>query len=90
MTRYGMLTWDWKEDPNWDGIAALLAELTDGRIHFHNVNTESDQIAVVFADGPIDPNAIDEAYRDDQLARCWKAPWSAPLVTRPGAGGESL
>ena len=66
--RLRTLTWDWREQPDLDELCAIIAVLSGGRIEVHEVETGTDEYALVFADGPVTEaqcraalEAVDEA-----------------------------
>jgi Tfp pilus assembly PilM family ATPase len=51
MSRVGVMSWDWKEDIDFDQLDRLVANLSNCRVRVFAVDTESDQIAIVVAAG---------------------------------------
>lgn len=45
-----ILSWDWKEQPDLDQLREALREVSGGTVHLHEVDTGSDQFAVVLTD----------------------------------------
>lgn len=43
--------WDWKCQPDWEGIDEVISEMKDPRIY--EVNTQMDSYAIVISDGEI-------------------------------------
>lgn len=62
--RVAVLCWDWKEQPDMDTLALLLRDLSGGTIHLHEVNTESDEFAIVLATTPLTAEQVDAAWTD--------------------------
>lgn len=63
-----ILTWDWKEYPDWEEIAAAANEVSAGGVGMALADTHSDMFALVIADHPITENeatAIWEECADD-------------------------
>lgn len=58
-------SWDWREQPDMEAVAALVAELTDGRIRMREVDTQSDEYAWMVADH--------EVSDDDEAERIYRA-----------------
>ncbi len=65
-----IIYWDWKEYAPTDLIAKAVAEVSNGHVHIHDVNTNSDQFAIV---------VTDEELTEEQVASVWKARWSEEL-----------
>lgn len=61
-----ILDWDWKEQPDFDEIGRILAELTDHKIWLRTPETGSDQLALVLANEPLDDAVAYEAYQAHQ------------------------
>lgn len=57
-----ILTWDWKGHVSLVELAEALSELTDGKINLYEVDTESDQFAIVLSDQLLDPPAVNQAW----------------------------
>ena len=55
-----VVSWDWREQPDIDELAAAVRELSDGLVHVTQVETCSDEYAIVLAGRPLD---AEEAYR---------------------------
>jgi hypothetical protein len=58
-----IVTWDWKEQVDFDELRRVIAELSGGQVHMAEVDTDSDQFAWVLADGPITSEQANEIYR---------------------------
>lgn len=48
-----MLTWDWRAQPDLDQLAAAILALTGGNVGLYQVDTGSDDYAIVLADLPL-------------------------------------
>jgi len=57
-----VMSWDWREQPDFDVLADILKELSNHKIRLRVPDTESDQYALVLADEPIDNAVAYEAY----------------------------
>lgn len=55
-----VLSWDWKEQPDLDELAAAVREMSGGTVHIHQVETHSDEYAIVIGPTELKPA---EAYR---------------------------
>jgi hypothetical protein len=62
MTTARVLSWDWRQQPDLDELARILADLSGGRLHLRQVETGSDEYAVVIADGPLSEWDAGRAY----------------------------
>ena len=61
-----VLSWDYREQPDLDDLAAAIRELTGSSVHLTQVATESDQYAIVLADRPL---GVEDAF--DLYAKGW-------------------
>lgn len=59
-----IMTWDWKEQPDLTELAGRLLQLSEGRIHLYEVETGSDQYAIVLSDAAMDAAAVKAAFDD--------------------------
>jgi hypothetical protein len=57
-----MLSWDWKEQPDLDRLARQIRLLSLGTVHLHQVDTDSDQFAIVLATTELDPAGVKDVY----------------------------
>lgn len=57
-----VLTWDWKEEPDFDELARIVLDVSGGTCHIHFVDTESDQIALAIANTAVSDDEAREAY----------------------------
>jgi hypothetical protein len=61
--RYGLVSWDWKEQIPLDQLAEVLAHI-DPRLHVYDVDTNSDTIAIVVSDQHLDEDQVRAAWGD--------------------------
>ena len=65
MTRARILSWDWREQPDFGTLADIVSTMSDGGVHVIQADTGSDQYALVFtADGCLDEAATTELYHE--------------------------
>lgn len=64
MVSVAVITWDWKEYPDWDEIAAAVRQLSDGQIDLALAETNSDQFALVIANHPLTQNFANSLWED--------------------------
>jgi hypothetical protein len=62
MSRVGVISWDWREQPDPRELKALIEALTDGAVTLAVPNTGSDQYALVLSRGPITEAEATEAF----------------------------
>lgn len=48
-----VLWWDWREQPDLGALAKILTEVSGGTVHLHEVDTCSDEYAVVISSAPL-------------------------------------
>ena len=60
--RTAVLTWDWREQPDLDHLGRLICDLSGGTVHLHQVDTGSDQYAIVLATTKLDARSVCEIY----------------------------
>jgi hypothetical protein len=63
VTRVEVLSWDWKAQPSLDRFARIISDLSGGNVHLAQVNTGSDEYAVVLSDEPLNKDEAVEVYR---------------------------
>lgn len=63
MSEIRVLTWDWKEQPDLDDLARIVHDVSQCHVHLYQVDTGSDQYALVVARNPIGSQAAHDAYR---------------------------
>jgi hypothetical protein len=57
-----VLSWDWREQPNLDELARAVREVSGGTVHVAQVDTSSDQYAIVVSTVALDGPAVVDAY----------------------------
>lgn len=57
-----VITWDWREQPNLAELATAIRELSDDRVHLTQVDTGSDQYAIVLSRGRLSAESAAAAY----------------------------
>lgn len=60
------LSWDYREQPDLEDLAEILAEVSGGRIHLHQVDTGGDQYGIVVADRELTAAEVDETWQGDR------------------------
>jgi len=63
--RHVTLTWDWREQPDLDQLAAAITDLSGGTVHLHQVQTETDQYAVVLSTADLSAEQAYDIYWKD-------------------------
>lgn len=63
MSRTEVLTWGWREQPDLDRLARIITDLSGGTVHLVQVETGSDEYAIVLSDRALTKDEVDEAYR---------------------------
>ena len=58
-----VLTWDWKEGPNWDKLNKALMGW-EGPIFFNEVDTDSDSYAVVVSHSELTKSEVKTVYQN--------------------------
>jgi hypothetical protein len=61
--RTAVLLWDWRQQPDLDALSRAITDLSGGTLHLHQVNTGSDEYAIVLATGQLDAEAAQAAYQ---------------------------
>lgn len=61
--RFEVVTWDWREQPDWQAITSALTRLSGGGVHIAWPETGTDQYAVVLSDRPFTAKQAAAAYR---------------------------
>lgn len=64
VTRSQVLTWDWKEWAPMDDIGRAIEEVSDDQVHLYQVDTGSDQVAILISNGILDETQVAEIYHD--------------------------
>lgn len=62
MSRTEVLSWDWKEQPDLDRLARIIADLSGGTVRLTQVYTGSDEYAIVLSDVPLSKVEAAEVY----------------------------
>lgn len=57
-----VLSWDWRGQLDIDELAEALAALSDGKIRVYDVDTGSDEFAIVVSDTPMKGDEVAAAY----------------------------
>lgn len=63
MPEIRVLSWDHREQIDFEALTRVLDELGGGRVHVKEADTGDDQYALVFSDSPLTPDEATEAYR---------------------------
>lgn len=68
-----IFTWDWKESPDLDDIGRAVTEISGGTVFITNVDTGSDQFAVVVSATELTAAQATEAfnrewYREEDMS----------------------
>jgi len=71
MARFGVLTWDWREQPNLETLGRILGEL--GGLSLHQVDTGGDEYAIVISESG--------GLTDAQVTAVWERSEYEPIVT---------
>lgn len=58
-----VMTWDWKERIDTDELAAIIYDLSGGKLHVSSPDTDSDEYALVVSTVPLDETAARDAFR---------------------------
>jgi hypothetical protein len=69
VTRIGILTWDWREQPSLNALRRILDDLAEARPHIAEVDTGSDQYAWAFSTRPLSTYGLDLAWQQYEEAR---------------------
>jgi hypothetical protein len=57
-----ILSWDWREQPNLDQLAAALGRVSGGTVHLAQVDTGSDEYAIVLSPMPLSDAEVRAAW----------------------------
>lgn len=63
--RYDVLSWDWRGQPDLDRLARALFTVSGGTVHLRQVETGSDQYAIVLSDKPLTEAEAYASYREN-------------------------
>jgi hypothetical protein len=58
-----VLSWDWKEQIDLDDLDDAVRAASAGVARVHQIDTQSDQFAIVVADHRVTPEEADAAWR---------------------------
>lgn len=61
-TRVGVLSWDWCGQPDLADLARILHDVSGGTVHLREINTGSDEYAVVIAATDLDEATAQAVY----------------------------
>lgn len=62
-----VFTWDWKEQPPLEKLAEAVAEVSGGGVYMRQVDTGSDEYALVVSDHPVDDAEAEQLVFGDEL-----------------------
>jgi hypothetical protein len=62
-SRTEVLTWDWRQQPDLARLARILLEVSGGTVHLAEVDTGSDEYAIVLSGRFLSEAEVDAAYR---------------------------
>lgn len=57
-----ILTWDYRQQPDLDALSRAVAAMSDGTVHVRQVDTGSDEYAIVISTAELDGDATRAAY----------------------------
>lgn len=57
-----ILSWDCREQPDINKLARAVNDLSGGKVHIYEINTQSDQYAIVASDRPLTGNQVAEEW----------------------------
>ncbi len=60
-----ILSWNWRGQPDLERLATALREVSGGAVHLHEVDTGSDEYAIILSDRPLRPLEIDRIWDPD-------------------------
>lgn len=66
LPRAAIHVWDIGQQPDMEEIGRHVTELSGGRVHLHIIETCQSDYAVVIADAPLDPQAVDGLWMRSQ------------------------
>jgi hypothetical protein len=67
VSRREIMSWDWKAQPDLDRLAAVVLEMSGGRVHMRQAETGSDEYALVVSDEP-----LSQAEATREYMRSWE------------------
>ncbi len=62
---YRIVSWDWQQQPDLEDLTKALREVSGGLVHLHQVDTGSDEYAIILSDRPLRPLEIDRIWDPD-------------------------
>lgn len=62
MSRTEVLSWDWREQPDLERLARMVNDLSGGTVHIAEVDTDSDEYAIVLSDALLTKADVVGAY----------------------------
>lgn len=62
MIRTEVLSWDWREQPDLDALAGIIRDLSGLRVHLTQVDTGSDEYAIVLSDQQLSKDEAAQVY----------------------------
>jgi hypothetical protein len=60
--RTELLSWDWREQPDLDRLAQIVRDLSGLRVHLTQVDTGSDEYAIVLSDQQLSEDEAAQVY----------------------------
>jgi hypothetical protein len=57
------MTWDWREQPDVEWLAAIIFDLSEGKLHVSAPETGCDEHALVISTVPLDADGAEDAFR---------------------------
>ncbi len=66
MVTHRILSWDWREQPDLDALAAVVWDVSHGAVRLYRVDTGSDDVAIIMSDRPLRPGEVDTIWERDE------------------------
>lgn len=66
-----IITWDWKDPDPVDYVAKAVLEVSGGTIRVYEIDTESDQVAVLVSNAELSDSQVAEMYQHWQGEHDW-------------------
>lgn len=57
-----VMTWDWREQPDVKRLAAIVYDLSEGKLHVSSPDTGCDEYALVVSTVPLDKTGAEDAF----------------------------
>jgi hypothetical protein len=73
-SRAELMTWDWRASLDLEELRHVLSDLTGGRLHLTEVETGSDQYAVLISTTPV--GDLETRHMWDEYQRDGESGWS--------------